>query len=196
MLLLLLVEIKNGAMMKRVVWANKSNSQLCVTIPKNSGIGEGDIVSIEKDKINTVVYSSVTADLFHYGHLRLLEKANELGDLHICSVLTDEAISSYKQKPVAGLKERSAIISALRCVDMVMTQYSLNPSENLRKIHEQFPDADIIVVYGSNWKDVPGREYIDEIGAKVVQPEFYEKLSTENIIKKINSSSRKREDGK
>ena len=37
--------------MNKIVWANKSNGQLCVTIPKNSGIKEGDIVTIEKKKI-------------------------------------------------------------------------------------------------------------------------------------------------
>ena len=62
--------------MKKVVWSNKANGQLCVTIPKGSGIKGGDIVNIEKEKIKKIVYSFVTADLFHYGHLRLLEKAN------------------------------------------------------------------------------------------------------------------------
>lgn len=171
--------------MKKVVWLNKSNSQLCVTIPKNSGIKEGDIVSIEKEKIKRIVYSSVTADLFHYGHLKLLESANKLGDLHICGVVTDEAIKSYKKGPVAGLKERMAIVSALRCVDMVMTQYSKDPSDNLKKLHEQFPDAKIILVYGSNWKKVPGSEFIKKINGEVIQPQFYEKLSTENVVDKI-----------
>jgi len=137
--------------MKRVVWVNKSNGQLCVTIPKNSGIKEGDIVSVEKEKIKKIVYSSVTADLFHYGHLRLLENANKLGDFHVCGVVTDEAIKSYKKEPIAHLKERIAIVSALRCVDMVMTQYSLDPTDNLKKIHNQFKNAKLIIVYGSNW---------------------------------------------
>jgi len=171
--------------MKKVVWLNKSNGQLCVTIPKNSGIKEGDIVSLEKEKIKTIVYSSVTADLFHYGHLRLLENANNLGDFHVCGVLTNEAISSYKKEPVADFKERNAIVSSLRCIDMVMKQDSLDPTDNLKKIHSQFPDAQIIVVYGSNWKKIPGSHFIKKIKGKIVQPPFYEKLSTEKIINKI-----------
>jgi len=171
--------------MKKVVWANKSNGQLCITIPKGSGIKEGDIVNVEKEKIKTIVYSSVTGDLFHFGHLRLLQKANELGDFHICGVLTDEAIASYKKPSIAGLMERKTIISDLRCIDMVMVQDDLDPTENLKKIHEQFPGAKIILVYGSNWKKVPGAGYIRKIDGKIIQPEFYEKLSTENVIKKI-----------
>ena len=171
--------------MKRVVWANKSNGQLCVTIPKNSGIKEGDIVSIEKEKIKSIVYSSVTGDLFHYGHLRLLQKANELGDFHICGVDTSESIKSYKEEPVANFKERKAIISDLRCVDMVMVQGKLDPTENLKIIHDQFKNAKIILVVGSNWKKVPGAEYIRKTNGQIVQPPFYEKLSTKNIINKI-----------
>lgn len=83
--------------MKKIVWANKSNRQLCVTIPKGSGIKEGDIVNVEKEKIKTIVYASTTADMFHYGHLRLLEVANTLGDFFICGILTDEAIKAYKK---------------------------------------------------------------------------------------------------
>lgn len=171
--------------MKKIVWANKSNDQLCVTIPKNSGIKEGDIVSIEKEKIKNVVYSSMTADLFHYGQLRLLETANKQGDFHICGVETDEAIKSYREAPIAGLKERIAIVSALRCVDMVMTQYSLDPTDNLKKIHNQFNNAKLILVCGSNWKKVPGSDYIKKIEGEIVQPEFYDKLSKENIINKL-----------
>lgn len=171
--------------MKKVVWANKSNGQLCVTIPKGSGIKGGDVVSVEKEKIKSIVYSSVIGDLFHYGHLRLLENANKLGDFHICGVLTGEVVKSYKKPTIAGLKERKAIISSLRCVDMVMVQNALDPKENLKKIHEQFPNAKLILVCGSNWKKVYGEEYIKKIKGKIIQPPFYKKLSTKNIVNKI-----------
>lgn len=174
--------------MKKIVWANKSNGQLCITIPKNSGIKEGDIVVVEKEKLKTIVYTAVTADLFHYGHLQLLEKANQLGDFHICGVLTDEAIKSYREAPVASLKERKSIISNLRCVDMVMVQENLNPEENLEKLHQQFPNANITLVFGSNWKKVPGADYIKRIGGKIVQPSYYEKLSSGKIAKKISKT--------
>ncbi|MCH8003685.1 MAG: adenylyltransferase/cytidyltransferase family protein [Nanoarchaeota archaeon] len=171
--------------MRRVVWANRSNGQLCVTIPSNSGIKEGDLVNVEKEKIKTIVYTSVTGDLFHFGHLRLLQKANELGDFHICGVDTDESIKSYKEAPVASLKERKAIISDLRCIDMVMTQEELDPTENLKKIHQQFPNVKLILIWGSNWKKVPGENYINKINGEIVKLPFYEKLSKENIAQKI-----------
>lgn len=172
--------------MKKVVWLNKSNGQLCVTIPKNSGIKEGDIVSVEKEKIKIIVYSSTTGDLFNYGQLKLLENANKLGEFHICAVLTDEAIKSYRQEAVARLKERMAVVSSLRCVDMVMPQNSLDPTENLKELHERFPNSKIILVYGSNWKKIPGGEkYIKSIGGEIAQPDSYDKLLPEEVVKKV-----------
>lgn len=174
--------------MKKVVWANKSNGQLCVTIPKASGLKEGDVVSIEKEKIKKIVYSTVTGDLFHYGHLQSLQKANEMGDFHVCGVLTDEAIKNYKEKPVAGLAERKAIFSDLRCVDMVMVQKDLDPTENLKLLHDQFPNAKIVLVFGSNWKKVPGSQFIKKINGEIFQPNYYEKLSQDKVIDSISKN--------
>ena len=172
--------------MKRAVWENKSNGQLCITIPKESGIKAGDIVNIEKEKIRKIVYSSTTGDLFNYGQLKLLENANKLGDFHICGILTNEAIKAYKREPVASLKERMAVVSSLMCVDMVISQHSLNPTENLKKIHSQFPNSELILVYGSNWKKIPGgKDFIKKIGGKIIKPNFYEKLSPEKMTRKI-----------
>ena len=167
--------------MKKVVWENKSNGQLCVTIPKGSGIKNGDIVDIEKEKVKTVVYTFVVADLFHYGHLQILEKANKLGDYHICGVITDKAAEEYRDKPVANFEERKAIISNLRCVDMVMAQTSRDPTENLKKIHEQISNSKIILVHASNWKEIPGSDFIKSIKGKVIKLPYYENLSDKKI---------------
>ena len=98
--------------MKKVVWENKSNGQLCITIPKGSGIKEGEIVNIEKEKVKTIVYSFVVGDLFHYGHLQILEKANEIGNYHICGVLTDKAVWNIKiNLPQISKKEKQSFLT-------------------------------------------------------------------------------------
>jgi len=172
--------------MKKIVWGNKSNGQLCVTIPKSSGIKTGDIVSIEKEKIKTIVYSFVVADLFNYGHLHFLEKANKLGDYHICGVITNKAAKEYRDEPIANFEERKAIISNLRCVDMVMPQISKSPEENIRKIHKQFSNSKIILVHGSNWDKIPGEEFVKKINGEVIKLPYYSKLSDKNIQEEIN----------
>jgi len=174
--------------MKKVVWANKSNGQLCVTIPKGSGLNEGDIVSIDKHKVKKIVFTIVAADLFHYGQLQFLEKANLLGEFHICGVLTDSAMREYGKKPVGSFTERKAIVSGLRCVDMVIPQESLNPVETLKKLQEQFNDAEIVFARSSDSKEVPGKEFIKGLKWKVVQIPYYEKLSDKNIQNRVGNA--------
>lgn len=61
-------------------------------------------------------------DYFHYGHLKLLEKAKSLGDYLIVAVQRDEEIR--KNKPEANilysLEQRMEIIRAIRYVDEVV----------------------------------------------------------------------------
>ena len=61
-------------------------------------------------------------DYFHYGHLKLLERAKALGDYLIVAVQCDEEI--HKTKPDAkvlyNLSQRMEMIKALKCVDEVI----------------------------------------------------------------------------
>lgn len=61
-------------------------------------------------------------DYFHYGHLKLLERAKALGDYLIVAVQCDEEI--HKTKPEAeilyDLNQRMELIAALKCVDEVV----------------------------------------------------------------------------
>ena len=73
---------------------------------------------------NVLTYG--TFDLFHIGHLRLLERAKALagedGKL-IVAVSTDEFNWNAKQKKCAiPYEERATIVAALRCVDQVIPE--------------------------------------------------------------------------
>ena len=61
-------------------------------------------------------------DYFHYGHLKLLERAKELGDYLIVAVQRDDEI--HKTKPEAQIlytvEQRMEIIGAIKCVDEVI----------------------------------------------------------------------------
>ena len=60
-------------------------------------------------------------DLFHVGHLNLLERAREKCDYLRVGVISDEICVVLKQKlPVIPLEERMRIVGALRCVDEVV----------------------------------------------------------------------------
>lgn len=61
-------------------------------------------------------------DLFHVGHLNLLERCKEQCDYLIVAVCGDDYVRNIKKKePVYSEEERLRIIGALKCVDEVST---------------------------------------------------------------------------
>lgn len=168
--------------MKRIVWKNKFNGQFCVTIPKEAHLKEGDLVKVNKAKIKRISYIGVVADLFHYGHLHSILFAKSISDRVVCGIFTDEAVEEYRIKPIANFEERKAIVENLRCVDQVMVQEKRDSTDNLRKIHEEFPDAEIILIHGDDLSFVHGEEYIKSIGGKIVKHPYYTRLSNFKIL--------------
>ena len=79
----------------------------------------------EKEKSNNKKYGRGYVmgvfDLFHVGHLNLLEKAKARCEHLTVGVLTDELVVSQKKiRPFVPYEERARLIAALRCVDEVV----------------------------------------------------------------------------
>lgn len=88
-----------------------------------------------------------TFDVFHVGHLRLLERARAQGDYLIVGISTDELNRSKKQRdPVYALAERMEIVAGLRCVDEVFAEASLELKREYLLQHR----ADVLVM-GDDW---------------------------------------------
>jgi glycerol-3-phosphate cytidylyltransferase len=88
-----------------------------------------------------------TFDVFHVGHLRILERARLLGDCLIVGVSTDALNFSKKgRNPLYSQNERLEIISALRCVDNVFLEESLE----LKRYYLKTYKADVLVM-GDDW---------------------------------------------
>ena len=98
----------------------------------------------EKKKIG---YTTGVFDLFHIGHLNILERARTLCDYLIVGVSTDELVQSYKKKtPAIPYEERHAIVEAIKYVDMVVPQATRDKMEAYDKYK-----FDVMFV-GDDWK--------------------------------------------
>lgn len=146
---------------------------------------------MKSSKIKTIAYSGIIGDLFHYGHLHSILFAKSISDYNVCGVLTDEAVEKQKAKPITNFEERKAVISHLDCIDQIMTQHDTDPTENLKKLHEQFPNAKIILVHGSDWKHIYGSEFLKSINGEIIQHPYYERLSEFKIINQILENKNK-----
>ena len=107
-------------------------------------------------------YTTGVFDLFHIGHLNILKAAKAQCDYLIVGVSTDELVQEYKRKePIIPYEERKAIVEAIKYVDKVVPQTSLNKAEAWDKLHF---DA---VFHGDDWKGSKMYEDI-EINLKAV----------------------------
>jgi cytidyltransferase-like protein len=126
------------------------------------------------------VYSFAVADLLHIGHLKSFQQAKALGDYLIVGILTDEANERYKRKSIIPFEQRLELVNQLKCVDMAVPQYDVDPTENL-KIYQ--PD---IVVHGDDWgNDFLGATYMRSIGKQAILTRYYPYQSTTMIIEDI-----------
>ena len=88
-----------------------------------------------------------TFDVFHVGHVNILERAASLGDYLIVGVSSDELNYSKKQRyPIYSQEDRTKIISSLKFVNEVFIEESLEKKLEYIKTY----NADILVM-GDDW---------------------------------------------
>ncbi|EHS0476501.1 TPA: adenylyltransferase/cytidyltransferase family protein, partial [Escherichia coli] len=88
-----------------------------------------------------------TFDVFHVGHINIIERAKKLGDYLIVGVSSDELNFSKKQRyPIYNQTDRLKIISSMKCVDEVFIEESLELKLEYIKKYK----ADILVM-GDDW---------------------------------------------
>lgn len=112
-------------------------------------------------------YTTGVYDMFHIGHLNILQRARAQCDYLIVGVSTDELVLHEKKKtPVIPYDERVAIIAALRCVDAVVPQLDKNKKSAWDKHH-----FDMMFV-GSDWQGTPQWQQFEAefapLGVKIV----------------------------
>ena len=127
-----------------------------------------------------------TFDLLHYGHIKLLKRAKELGDILIVAVSTDEFNEKEKhKKSIFSFEERRTLLEAVKFVDLVIPECTWE--QKVSDIKEYGID---IVVMGEDWR---GRfDYLEEEGAEVVYlPRTPEISSTDIRLGRLDKNGRK-----
>jgi len=89
-----------------------------------------------------------TFDLFHIGHLKILERAKQEGDYLIVGISSDELNIKKGKQSVFPLAERLEIVKSIKFVDEVFIEEDLELKDEYIKIYS----ADLLVM-GNDWKD-------------------------------------------
>lgn len=94
----------------------------------------------------TTVLTYGTFDLFHIGHLNLIDRLAELGDRLVIAVSTDEFNAEKGKTSVVSYEDRSRIVASVKGVDLVIPEESWE--QKVDDIREH--DVDIFAI-GDDW---------------------------------------------
>ena len=131
-------------------------------------------------------YLVMVGDLFHAGHLNVLQLAKVYCQLVVVGVLTDDAVKTYKRTPVINFEERSRIINHTELVDIVITQKTLSYHGNLCLVRPNY------LFHGKDWRTgiqstvrEEALQTLKPFGGVLIEPDPYEGISTTELIHRI-----------
>lgn len=98
-----------------------------------------------------------TFDLLHYGHIRILKRAKEMGDYLVVALSTDEFNATKGKKAYHSYETRKKMLEAIRYVDLVI------PENNWEQKVQDIKDYKIdVCVMGSDWAGSDKFDYLKE----------------------------------
>ena len=137
-------------------------------------------------KLKTV-YVGLSADILHKGHINILKTASTYGQV-VVGLLTDRAISSYKNIPYLDYEKRKVVVENIKFVKKVIPQKSLDYVENLNLIKPEY------VVHGDDWKRGVQKKTRDRViktlkkwSGKLIEPNYTKNISSTSIKKDLNN---------
>lgn len=94
-------------------------------------------------------YTTGVYDMFHIGHLNILERAKSQCDYLIVGVSTDELVERDKHKrPIIPFAARCRIVAAIRYVDEVVPQIDKDKLAAYHRLPQKFNKMFV----GSDWQ--------------------------------------------
>ncbi|MBI2508154.1 phosphoenolpyruvate mutase [Candidatus Woesearchaeota archaeon] len=132
------------------------------------------------------VFVGMSGDVFHHGHINIIETARKLGDVTV-GLMTDEGIVSYKRPPLLNYDQRKKIIENIKGVSKVIPQDGLN--DYIRIIRQLKPDY---VVHGTDWREGIQKstrekviEVLKEVGGELIEPEYTKDISSTALVNEL-----------
>ena len=129
-------------------------------------------------------YTSGVYDMFHIGHLNILQRAKDLCETLVVGVTTDELCYTRKNKyPIICQDNRKAIGGAIRYVDKVVDQTDMDKLNMVKTLGAE------AVFVGSDWKGTPAWDKYEkefaQLGCTVVYLDHTDGISSTILRAKI-----------
>lgn len=142
-------------------------------------------VNAQRVRGKKIVFTNGCFDILHHGHLDLLAKAADEGNILIVGINTDASVKKLKgeKRPVNTQQDRAFQVASLLCVDMVVLFDEDTP---LTLIEALRPD---VLVKGGDYTfdTIVGAKEVSARGGKVAVIPFVSGYSTTGLIDIIRS---------
>lgn len=139
--------------------------------------------NIWRYKGKRIVFTNGCFDILHHGHLDILTKAADLGDILIVGLNTDQSVKRLKgeERPVNNEADRAFQLASLLYVDAVSLFDEDTPKELIEALN-----PDILVKGGDYTADkIAGAQHVLANGGKVEIIPLVQGYSTTGIIANI-----------
>ena len=141
-----------------------------------------------------IAYVPLAVDILHTGHLNIINTAKKYGKV-VIGLLSDSAISEYKDLPALNYDERYKIVKSLKNVEKIIKQNKWDYSEILENLKPDF------FIHGDDWKrgvQKKTRENVIKIlkknKGKLIEVAYTKNISStfikSNLIKHLTPNSR------
>jgi glycerol-3-phosphate cytidylyltransferase len=131
-------------------------------------------------------YTCGVYDLYHVGHIRILENAKKKCDFLIVGLSTDELSLTKGKKPIYKYDDRKEILLSNRNVDSVIPQVTFDKYEAWKevKFHKLF--------VGDDWLGHPDwikyEELLSKHNVQVVYTPYTKSISSSSIRQSLKDS--------
>ena len=139
--------------------------------------------------MNRIIYTDGIYDLFHRGHMEsFIQIKQKFPGCHlIVGIINDDDATAYKRKPIYSEDDRYCIIEHINVVDQVVKSVPLTITKEFLDEH----NIDLVVHGFSNISDSEKQDEFYRIPKqlnKFLEISYYNKISTTDIINKINAN--------
>lgn len=130
-------------------------------------------------------YTAGVWDLFHVGHLRMLQRVRRMCDVMIVGVSVDELVEQVKgHKPVFPYHERLEILNGLGWIDAVVPQYDLDKYEAWKRM-----GFDTLFVGDDHYEELNWQTWERKLvaeGVNVIYLPYARHISTTQLRKRLH----------
>lgn len=108
-----------------------------------------------------LVFTAAVMDLLHEGHINLLTRMREAGDLTL--VVLHDGFSTFANKhklPIENLEKRTRNLVDTGLVDIIKYTFEPAPTKAFEQIIDQYKQFDLFFMRGDDWSEFPGKDII------------------------------------